>query len=305
MQEKGDQKTSFDDYYLEGKKLGEGAYAVVRPAHHKETKKVVAIKTFNKLQLITKELKEAVKNEVKIVKKMDHPNIVKFIDKFENRRNIHLVMEHCGDSNLRTKLLKKGKKKLSPSTKIKIFRDIVKAIGYLHQNNIAHCDIKLENIVLDHTNRVKIVDFGFAQFCQENVKSSIISGTQYYMSPELIKREAHHAKKSDVWALGVLLYFILTKKFPFDAKKETDLMLKIIGVEIDYGLVEDELAVQLMKRIFEVDPEKRPGWEELVNSEFLRDGDEGLGSGLAILEEEVKEGEGSDGEGDDDMVLLE
>ena len=82
-------------------------------------------------------------------------------------------------------------------------------------------------------------------------------------------------------------------------------MLKIIGVEIDYGLVEDELAVQLMKRIFEVDPEKRPGWEELVNSEFLRDGDEGLGSGLAILEEEVKEGEGSDGEGDDDMVLLE
>ena len=152
-----------------------------------------------------------------------------------------------------------------------VFRDIVRGIGYLHENKIAHCDIKLENVVISKKNVVKIVDFGFAKKDADQ-ETDLISGTQYYMAPELIKHERHYPIFVDVWALGVMLFYMHAKKFPFNGKKETELMIEILDNNPDLGLISDPAVRGLVQRILQVDPRSRPSCQEILESEYLKEG---------------------------------
>jgi MAP/microtubule affinity-regulating kinase len=97
----------------------------------------------------------------------------------------------------------------------------------MHQFNIAHRDLKLDNILIDNENNIKIIDFGFATSCRPNERLTINCGTPHYMDPDLAKRANYLGQAADVWALGVILFILLTNKLPFFAEFEADLFRKI------------------------------------------------------------------------------
>ena len=110
----------------------------------------------------------------------------------------------------------------------RFFRQISEAFDYLHSKNIAHRDVKLDNILIeDNTNMIKVIDFGFTTFCQDNQKQKIFCGTPSYMAPELVRKSEYDARQVDMWALGVLLYALLAGSFPFRGSNEKELYSKI------------------------------------------------------------------------------
>ena len=155
----------FTDYEIQGKKLGEGAYAIVRPGTNLKSGEQVAIKTFNKLKLTTTSLKKSVQNEVEILQFLSSwagenghlPGIVRYINHYENRRNIHLILENAGTQDLKSWLdskkskVKQGAKHLKlekGSVLLSVFKQICRSVQFLHSKDVVHRDLKMENIVL-------------------------------------------------------------------------------------------------------------------------------------------------------------
>lgn len=129
-------------------------------------------------------------------------------------------MELGGYSSLHSYLKTKIGRRLEEEEARTLFRQIVEAIDYLHKKNIAHRDIKLENILLDESHKIKIIDFGFSVVTQKDKLLNIYCGTPSYMSPELAMKKDYQGWHADVWALGVLLYVFLCGKFPFKGRNK-------------------------------------------------------------------------------------
>lgn len=290
----------FSDYQLQGRKLGEGAYAVVRPGINLKTGETFAIKTFNKLKLTTSNLKKSVQNEIEILSFLNHcgpknssNGIVRYINHYENRRNIHLILEHAGTVDLKTWIDRRKTKTKQGGRKLKlekggilmaIFMQICKSVNLLHSKEIVHRDLKMENIVLNFIEsepseyeqpakyypipEVTIVDFGFSTKIPLSEHTSTICGTPNYMSPELImKKEVKDFKKTDSWALGVILYYLMAKKFPFTGFKETDLMLQVVEASPDLEGINPEIQ-DLLTNIFNKNVQERYTVQQILNHPF-------------------------------------
>ena len=128
-------------------------------------------------------------------------------------------MEYIGKTSLYQYLKSKPKKRISEQETKKIFRRIISGIQYLHGKKIAHRDIKLDNIMVNENYEVKIIDFGFSLFTTKNKKLNLHCGTPSYMAPELVAKKDYLGSPVDIWALGVLLYKMLTGYYPFNGKK--------------------------------------------------------------------------------------
>lgn len=211
----------FEDYELEGRYLGKGAFAVVRKATHKASGKIFACKTYNRFKITNPMDVQNLKSELEILEQLDHPSIIGMFEKFEQTRHIHLIMEMGGEKNLKDYLKMKNKWPAPEGTLLllkeikQLFKKIVEGVNYLHGKDIVHRDLKLMNIVLNDIGSPKIVDFGFSRVgIDKNYESGC--GTPSYMAPELLTNSTQKiASKADIWALGVILYFLLTKNYPF------------------------------------------------------------------------------------------
>ena len=118
-----------------------------------------------------------------------------------------------------------------------IFGQIVSAVAYMHSKWVAHRDLKLENILINQNEKqIKLIDFGFATKCKKGEKLSTHCGTPHYMDPDLAKKESYYGHAADVWALGVILFMLLTGRLPFFAEFEQDLYRKIIAGKYSYPL---------------------------------------------------------------------
>ena len=173
---------SISNYEFLGKNLGGGAYAIVRLARDRRTSKLVAIKTFDKIKIVSENVRKSIQNEIKILSGLDHLNTTKLLGSIENTRNIHIVMRYGGKNNLKTSL--KNIKKFENLKKIG--KQIAEGIKYLHDNNITHRDLKLDNITINKALEVTIVDFGFSAKLKNEKKETLICGTPQYMAPELL-----------------------------------------------------------------------------------------------------------------------
>jgi serine/threonine protein kinase len=162
---------------------------------------------------------------------MDHPNVMALFEVIDTRMNVNLVMEMCNGKSLYHYIKKKESMRLPESQCRVIFKQIVSGLAYLHSNDIVHRDLKLDNILIDPSqdagNRIKIIDFGFSIKAAPDHKLSLYCGTPHYMDPDISRKREYNGHAADVWALGVILYILITGKLPFFGEFEQDLFRKI------------------------------------------------------------------------------
>ena len=136
-------------------------------------------------------------------------------------------MEYCGKISMREFLKQKRGGRLEEHELKPIFRQIVKAVQYCHQKGIAHRDIKLENILIMNKKLIKLIDFGFSINIKNKGRLNLFCGTPSYMPPEIVSKVAYYGKPADIWALGILLFKMLTGNFPFKGRNDRELFRKI------------------------------------------------------------------------------
>nr|XP_005298225.1 serine/threonine-protein kinase ULK2 isoform X3 [Chrysemys picta bellii] len=210
--------------------IGHGAFAVVfKGRHRKKTDWEVAIKSINKKNLSKSQI--LLGKEIKILKELQHENIVALYDVQEMSNSVFLVMEYCNGGDLADYLQAKGT--LSEDT-IRVFlRQIAAAMRILHSKGIIHRDLKPQNILLSYASRrkssvsgirIKIADFGFARYLHSNMMAATLCGSPMYMAPEVIMSQ-HYDAKADLWSIGTVIYQCLVGKPPFQANSPQDLRM--------------------------------------------------------------------------------
>ncbi|XP_066877851.1 serine/threonine-protein kinase ULK2 isoform X6 [Kogia breviceps] len=210
--------------------VGHGAFAVVfRGRHRQKTDWEVAIKSINKKNLSKSQI--LLGKEIKILKELQHENIVALYDVQELPNSVFLVMEYCNGGDLADYLQAKGT--LSEDT-IRVFlHQIAAAMRILHSKGIIHRDLKPQNILLSYANRrkstvsgirIKIADFGFARYLRSNMMAATLCGSPMYMAPEVIMSQ-HYDAKADLWSIGTVIYQCLVGKPPFQANSPQDLRM--------------------------------------------------------------------------------
>ena len=254
-------------FYLFGREIGHGAFGKVNLCLHIGSGHLVAMKTFVKNNTKYKESKEKLKNEVEVLSKLHHPFINQILDNFETDTHFFIVMEYiCGD--LLTFIRKRNK--LNEQIAKVIFKQLIEGLKYIHKKNIIHRDIKLDNILIDTTNTVKICDFGVSRKIQKGEKIYERCGTPAYIAPEIYKKIGYTGFQSDVWSAGVTLYYILSGNLPFKGNNIRDLENAILLGE--YKKIRDISfeASDIIDRMLKLNPAERITIEELLKHPWLK-----------------------------------
>jgi len=257
--------------YSFGKALGEGAYAQVYYARHLLTpaRREVAIKVYDKYKLSESSRRRGVLREIKILARINHPNIVTFHEALDRTSKIFLVMEYCSGGSLFSLLKRIPGRSLEENHAKRLFYETSTGMKYLHDRYIVHRDIKLENVLLDEFGTIKIIDFGFATVVPPSKKLKAFCGTPSYMAPEIVSRKEYIASAPDIWAMGVLLFAMLIGNFPFKGTNDRDLCRKIIkGVYIIPGKI-SSAPRGLLTKILEVDMARRMTIDDILHDNFL------------------------------------
>jgi len=253
--------------YSIGKEIGHGSYAIVKKCLHNN--KEYAMKTYDKKASFNARKKRAVKYEIQILKSLDNDHIVKFYESIEDANNLYLVFEYLKGGSLYSYLNSKPGKKISEEEARNIFRQIVIGIQYCHKNNIVHRDLKLDNILLDENEKVKIIDFGFAVVVNTVCKLNLFCGTSLYMAPEIIKRQDYWGPPVDIWSLGVILYTMLSGRFPFRGSNDTELYKNISKGRYTTLTGVSSNAQELIAKLLDINPAKRPSCDDILNDLFM------------------------------------
>ena len=217
------------NFYKYGRLIGQGAFGKVNIGLNVLSGRVVAIKSFNKNKLtINSENMKKIMYETNLMQKLNHPNITKILEMFEDDKFILIIMEYINGGNLFSFV--KKRRKLSEKISKFLFRQIILGIKHIHSKNIVHRDIKLENILIDLNNRIKICDFGIGVIL--NSEDELLydqCGTPMYMAPEILlssNKKGYKGFPVDVWSAGIALYIMLSGTLPFNIKKNKSGNLK-------------------------------------------------------------------------------
>lgn len=266
-----DVKQGYIEDYSIGKLIGTGAYAAVKSALHKSENKKFALKIYEKYRLSDPSKKKNVSREIEILKKLNHPNIVKMYDVIETPKQLHLVLEYISGGSLGSYLKKKANKRLEENECKLLFKQIVNGIEYIHSQKVTHRDLKLENLLLEQSCIVKIIDFGFSTCFSHEKKVKIFCGTPTYMAPEIIGRKEYSGPPADIWALGILLYVMLAGVFPFRAPTDRELFKKIEKGVFSVPSHISNGPRTLINKILNLDPYKRPEANEILKDSWIND----------------------------------
>jgi tRNA A-37 threonylcarbamoyl transferase component Bud32 len=271
---------SISTYYDIGESIGKGKFGRVKAAVHKKTNKKVAVKILKKKKMDQEDF-ELYKREVEILKICQHPNIIRLLDVFENSEYIYIVMEHLAGGPLLT-YFKDRKYKLKENRVRDIAHQIATALYYLKSFGIAHRDMKPDNIMMackDEDSEIKLIDFGLSKIIGPKERSKDPFGTIPYAAPEIILRKPY-SHSVDIWSLGVTIFFLMTGFHPFDSHDQQELLKKIVRQDPDWNADEwkgaSDGVKDLVKKLLEKDKEKRIEIEQVLEHDWITDGNEKL-----------------------------
>ena len=249
-----------DNYKIE-ETIGEGTYGKVKLATHIKLNEKVAIKFINKKKL-QKGDDERIKNEIKIITKLNHPNILKAFEVFDDETNYYIVMERPIRGDLFNYICSKGR--LSMDEASFIFYQIVNGIQYLHKNKIVHRDMKPENIMLTKDMIVKIGDFGLSKYFKSNEsRLKTNCGSPCYSAPEVLRGNRYKPQPVDLWGLGIILYCMVCGELPFEDEREDILVRKVTLCKYTCPLFVSDIFKSFFKKILCPNPNERITIEQI------------------------------------------
>ena len=247
--------------------LGSGSFGKVFKAIKNDTNKVCALKVLNKQVLANhKQLKYAI-GECKILRCLDHPFIISLDCSFQTRKNLYMALEYCPNGDLMTHLSERNK--LVESVARFYIAEVILAVEYLHSLDIIYRDLKPENILVDRAGHLRLADFGLAK---ENVNplnpAMSFCGSPAYLAPEMLSRTGSE-KSADVYGVGAILFEMLTGMPPFYSDNIKDLFKNIKRGYIEFPKFVKPKAQELLKKLLNRDPKKRPSLTEVKSHSFF------------------------------------
>ncbi|CAF0793681.1 unnamed protein product [Rotaria sp. Silwood1] len=248
------------------KTIGKGNFAKVKLAKHIPTGREVAIKIIDKTQLNPTSLQKLFR-EVKIMKGLDHPNIVKLFEVIETEKTLYLVMEYASGGEVFDYLVAHGRMKEKEARSK--FRQIVSAVQYLHQKHIVHRDLKAENLLLDSELNIKIADFGFSNEFTPGNKLDTFCGSPPYAAPELFQGKKYDGPEVDVWSLGVILYTLVSGSLPFDGQNLKELRERVLRGKYRIPFYMSTDCESLLKRFLVLNPTRRAALESIMKDKWM------------------------------------
>ncbi|XP_047249114.1 MAP/microtubule affinity-regulating kinase 3a isoform X16 [Girardinichthys multiradiatus] len=251
------------------KTIGKGNFAKVKLARHILTGREVAIKIIDKTQLNPNSLQKLFR-EVRIMKILNHPNIVKLFEVIETERTLYLVMEYASGGEVFDYLVAHGRMK-EKEARAK-FRQIVSAVQYCHQKHIVHRDLKAENLLLDADMNIKIADFGFSNEFTLGNKLDTFCGSPPYAAPELFQGKKYDGPEVDVWSLGVILYTLVSGSLPFDGQNLKELRERVLRGKYRIPFYMSTDCENLLKRFLVLSPAKRGTLEQIMKDRWINAG---------------------------------
>ena len=261
---------SIENYYEFETEIGSGAYGKVVKAREKTTGNYFAIKIVQKNRVSEF---HTFKQEVEILRVLDHPNIVNLIQCFETERLCYLVLEYCEGGELLQKLTRE--KNFSELKAANIMRKLLSAVLYCHNNRICHRDLKPENcLIVDNSDNsdIKIIDFGLAVITTEEQVLKDICGTAYYVAPEVLS--GSYRLECDCWSLGIILYMMLSGNPPFMWKNNQEVLIKVYNASYSFRhkafAKVSEMAKDLISRLLVKDPNIRLTAQEAFNHPWIQ-----------------------------------
>ncbi|EKF31351.1 protein kinase, putative,serine/threonine-protein kinase Nek1, putative [Trypanosoma cruzi marinkellei] len=265
--------------YTKIRVLGKGSFGSAILIKRRSDNALLVIKEVFLGKMSKKEREEA-RHECRVLQQLSHPNIVRYVEHFENRNNLYIVMEYCDGGDLHAKV------KLGPmkeSTILYYYSQVCLAMEYLHSRHILHRDIKAMNVFLMKNGSVKLGDFGISTVLRNTMgMANTVCGTPYYFSPEICRNKPYN-NKSDVWALGVLLYELATGKHPFDGNSMQQLMQRI--VKGSYAPLPSHFSPEFRKMVdwcLQKDPSRRPSIRQTLSLPIIRHSLEQLEENLML-----------------------
>ncbi|XP_071069704.1 MAP/microtubule affinity-regulating kinase 3 isoform X7 [Dasypus novemcinctus] len=231
----------------------------------------VAIKIIDKTQLNPTSLQKLFR-EVRIMKILNHPNIVKLFEVIETEKTLYLIMEYASGGEVFDYLVAHGRMKEKEARSK--FRQIVSAVQYCHQKRIVHRDLKAENLLLDADMNIKIADFGFSNEFTVGSKLDTFCGSPPYAAPELFQGKKYDGPEVDVWSLGVILYTLVSGSLPFDGQNLKELRERVLRGKYRIPFYMSTDCENLLKRFLVLNPIKRGTLEQIMKDRWINAGHE-------------------------------
>ncbi|KAG6770101.1 hypothetical protein POTOM_025769 [Populus tomentosa] len=284
--------------YQVGRTIGEGTFAKVKLAVDTTNGNQVAIKIMDKNMVMQSDLKNQVQREIRTMKLLHHPNIVRIHEVIGTKTKIFMVMEYISGGQLADKLVRiiqvaasaiprvsvsldisnpvrtlftqSYAKKLNESEARTIFHQLIDAVDYCHTRGVYHRDLKPENLLLDSKGNLKVSDFGLSAFHKPASMLTTACGSPCYVAPELIANKGYHGEAADVWSCGIILFELLSGYLPFDERNLIMLYKKISTAEYTCPLWFTKSQRKLISRILDPNPRKRITIPEIIEDEWFR-----------------------------------
>ena len=260
------EKNLFKDYLI-STFSGEGFSSTVQSGIYTPTNTPVAIKCIDKKNVFNL---KAIEREINVMEKCFNPFIVQFYQKLESKSYVYIVQEFVPCGSLYDYILEH---KLSENRIREIFAQIVLGLDYLHNEaNVAHRDLKCENILLDENGNIRIIDFGVSTFSNSEIPFQTFCGTSTYCAPEILEHKPYD-KRVDLWSLGVILHLMLFQKFPFYDENTSRMLSKTMFSDFSLSDEEEKMydpcCIKILKGLLQKNPEERITLEEIKRSSWF------------------------------------
>ncbi|KAA8535489.1 hypothetical protein F0562_030492 [Nyssa sinensis] len=254
--------------YQIGRTIGEGTFAKVKLALNTVNGQYVAIKIIDKLMVMENNLMSQVQREIRTMKLLHHPNIVRIHEVLGTKTKIYIVMEYVSGGQLCDKM--SYFKRLNEGEARKYFQQLIDAVDYCHCRGVYHRDLKPQNLLLDNKGNLKVSDFGLSALPKPGNLLSTACGSPSYVAPELLMNKGYEGAAADVWSCGAILFELLSGYLAFDDRNLMNLYRKISRADYKFPEWFTESQKKLISRIFDPNPRTRITIPEIIEDQWFQ-----------------------------------